>query len=413
MSLATPALPTSRIESIDMLRGVALLGILVLNIQTFAMPYEAYTDPTAYGNLSGANYWVWFFTHLLGDMKFMSIFSMLFGAGIVLLFDRLESTGRKATAIHYRRMGWLFVFGLIHAYAIWYGDILVSYALCGLWIIWLRKLQPIWLLVIGLFVLAVSSVLMGGTGLLLMALPEDQAAEAMASDRTPAESISWQLEAYRSGWISQMDHRIPVSAMVQTLVFLFFTFWRASGLMLVGMALYRWGVFSGKVSTKIYGTLLAVGILVGIPTIWWGMELKWDAEWEQIRSEFLFAQFNYWGSILVALGWVALVMLFIRAGLLRWFQHALACVGRMALTNYLLQSMVCTLIFYGHGLGYFGTFQRVDQVLLVLVISICQLIWSPLWLSGFRFGPFEWLWRSLTYWKIQPMRRRPPVVPET
>ena len=411
MSLAAPALPASRIESIDMLRGVALLGILVLNIQTFAMPFEAYTNPTAYGDLTGANYWTWFFTHLLGDMKFMSIFSMLFGAGIVLMIERLEATGRSAMGIHYRRMVWLLLIGLIHAYGIWYGDILVSYALCGMWVVWLRKLRPGWLLVIGLLVVAVSSVLMGGLGLMLVIMPGDQAAEIMASDLTPDESVLWQLETYRSGWIVQMDHRLPSSIAVQTIVFLFYSLWRASGLMLVGMALYRWGVFSGKVATKVYGTLLAVGILVGLPTIWWGMELKWDIDWEPIQSEFLFAQFNYWGSILVALGWVALVMLFIRAGLLKWFQHALACVGRMALTNYLLQSIVCTLIFYGHGLGYFGEVDRVDQALLVLVVSIAQLIWSPLWLNWFRFGPFEWLWRSLTYWSIQPMRRRPPFVP--
>ena len=123
------------------------------------------------------------------------------------------------------------------------------------------------------------------------------------------------------------------------------------------------------------------------------------------KVKFLTSQLNYWGSIFVALGWVAVIMLLVRSELLRLLQHCLASVGRMALSNYLLQSILCTLIFYGHGLGQFGTWDRTEQMLLVLAMTICQLIWSPLWLATFRFGPAEWLWRTLTYWRLQPMRR--------
>ncbi|MCH2133404.1 MAG: DUF418 domain-containing protein [Phycisphaerales bacterium] len=411
LTLAAPALPAKRIASIDVLRGVALLGILVLNIQTFAMPFEAYTNPTAYGDLTGANHWVAYFTHVLGDMKFMAIFSMLFGAGIVLLTERLEATGRSAIGVHYRRMLWLLAFGFIHAYGIWYGDILVGYAICGMWVVWLRSLQPWLLVLIGLVVVSISSILMGGMGLLLLVSTEEELAEITASLGSPEESIQSQLEIYRSGWVAQLSHRLPAAGTMQTMMFGFYTLWRASGLMLIGMALYRWGVFSCRASTATYAMMLALGILFGIPIVWWGLELKWDANWEWIQSEFLYYQFNYWGSMLVALGWVGLVMLFVKSGMLRWFQHALACVGRMALTNYLLQSLVCTLVFYGHGLGYFGEVDRVGQILVVLGVSVAQLIWSPLWLAAFRFGPFEWLWRSLTYWNLQPLRRRPPVIP--
>ncbi len=129
---ASPVAESRRIASIDVLRGLALLGILVLNIQTFAMPFEAYGNAYGYGDIEGSNYWVFTFAMLLGDMKFMAIFSMLFGAGLVLFIERLQETGRPAYAIHYRRMLWLLALGLLHAYLIWYGDILVTYALSGM-----------------------------------------------------------------------------------------------------------------------------------------------------------------------------------------------------------------------------------------------------------------------------------------
>ena len=195
------------------------------------------------------------------------------------------------------------------------------------------------------------------------------------------------------------------SSIMQTMGFLFFIFWRAGGLMLIGMALYRWGVFSARRSNGFYLGLLALGVLVGLPLCLLGVQAGWSVDWNPIKVKFMTGQLNYWGSIFVAWGWVALIMLLVRSGMLQWLQYGLASVGRMALSNYLLQSILCTLIFYGHGLGLFGTWDRTEQMLLVLVVTIGQLIWSPLWIGAFRFGPAEWLWRTLTYWQLQPMRR--------
>ena len=405
-------LPQQRNETIDVVRGVALLGILVMNIQTFSMPFGAYSNPNVWGNLEGLNYLIWYMGAMLADQKFMTIFSMLFGAGLILLVERLQATGRPAISIHYRRMIWLLVFGLVHAYCIWYGDILVSYAICGMWIVWLRKVPAIFQLLIGLVLVAVVSVLMGGLGALLLMMPAEESAKLLAQGIGAFGDTTDEVAAFRGSWSEQFSYRTPLALMMQTELLFFYSFWRVSGLMLIGMALYRWGVFTGRCRTSVYAILLALGILIGIPLVWAGIELRWAYDWEQIRSEFLFFQFNYWGSIPVALGWVALVVLFVRSGMLGWFRHALACVGRMALSNYLLQSIVCTLIFYGHGLGAFGSLERTEQFLVVLGVSLAQLIWSPLWLRLFQFGPFEWLWRTLTYLSIQPMRRRPPVVPE-
>ena len=405
MTAVKPTIESNRIASIDVLRGLAMLGILVLNIQIFAMPFESYGNAFGFGDVDGSNYWVFTLSMVLADMKFMAIFSMLFGAGMVLFIERLLETGRPAYAIHYRRMAWLLVIGLLHAYLIWYGDILVGYAICGMVLVWFRRL-PAWaLLLIGLLLLAVCSAFMLGSGGLMLKYAPEKFALAAIGSADMQESIQWQMESYRGQWSDQLGHRGMVSLMMQTLGFFFFIFWRAGGLMLIGMALYRWGVFSARRSNGFYLALLAAGVLIGIPLCTLGVQAGWSVDWNPLKVKFLTSHLNYWGSIFVALGWVAVIMLLVRSGMLQWLQHGLASVGRMALSNYLLQSILCTLIFYGHGLGQFGTWDRTEQMLLVGGLTVCQLIWSPMWLSTFRFGPAEWLWRTLTYWRLQPMRR--------
>ena len=198
--LDKPTIESRRIASIDVLRGLAMLGILVLNIQAFSMPFEAYGNPYAYGNIEGSNYWVFTGAMLLADMKFMAIFSMLFGAGMVLFIDRLQAAGRPAYSIHYRRMAWLLVIGVLHAYLLWYGDILVGYALCGMILVWCRRLPPWILCAGGLCLIAVSSVLMLGSGTLIMNFaPEKFMISANGSEQQLA-SIDLQLESYTGSW---------------------------------------------------------------------------------------------------------------------------------------------------------------------------------------------------------------------
>src|SRR5579863_9951971 len=156
---AGPVTAKERIVSLDLLRGVALLGILPMNIQAFSMISAAYLNPTAYGDLHGANYWVWFACHVLADEKFMTIFSMLFGGGIYLMTSHIEAAGKNSAPVHYRRMAWLILFGVLHAYLLWYGDILVNYGLCGLLAYGYRKASPRRLLVYGIAFTAVASLL--------------------------------------------------------------------------------------------------------------------------------------------------------------------------------------------------------------------------------------------------------------
>ena len=168
-----PVAETARIDAIDVLRGVALLGILLMNIQSFAMPQAAYFNPTAYGDLEGANLYVWVAGRMLADQKFMAIFSMLFGAGIVLMAGRADARG-DARQVHYRRMGWLLVIGLLHAHLLWSGDILFLYAVCGMLVYPLRRQPPGRLLALGAGLLAVGSAYSIASGVSFPHWPEDE-----------------------------------------------------------------------------------------------------------------------------------------------------------------------------------------------------------------------------------------------
>lgn len=401
-----------RIESIDALRGFALLGILVVNVQSFAMIDAAYFNPTAYGDLSGANWWVWALTHTLFDMKMMSIFGMLFGAGIVLMADGRERTGRSPAAAHYRRMPALLLFGLVHAYCLWFGDILVTYALCGMAAYPFRRLRPAVLLPIGVAVIAVASGISLLAGWSVRYWPPDAIAGVTAEMTPPPEAVAEELATYRGGWLGQMAHRLPSAIYFQTFIFAIWGFWRALGLMLIGMALFKLGVFSAARTTRFYVALVCAGLLVGVPVVAYGAYRNSVSGWGGLDAFFIGAQFNYWGSLFVALGWAGAIMLVCRAG--RGTAAAtgpLGAVGRLALTNYLLQSVICTTIFYGHGLGLFGHIERVGQIAIVIAIWTLQLIWSPLYLRRFRIGPAEWLWRCLTYLKTPPLRKQSEVAP--
>ena len=400
-----PTRPTERIVAIDILRGFALLGILIMNIQGFAMPTAAYLNPTVYGDLSGANRWVWILSHVFADQKFMTIFSLLFGAGIVLMSEKLDARGQRAWGLHYRRTLWLLLFGLAHAFLLSSGDILVAYAVCGLWVYWLRRLRPGLQVALGLLVVSIPALLLLGTGLSMQFFPPGTVQELRADWQPPAAVLETEVAAYRGNWLDQMEARVPASLEFQTVVLLLWTNWRAGGLMLIGMALYRWGVLTGRRARRFYLGMVIVGFAIGLPVVSGGVIQNFAHNWTMEYSRFgLGAQANYWGSLFVSAAYIGLLMLFAQSGALPWLQKALAAVGRTALTNYLLQTILATAIFAGHGLGLFGSVERVGQIGIVAAIWVVQLVVSPLWLRYYRFGPFEWLWRSLSYWRLQPMR---------
>jgi uncharacterized protein len=277
--------------------------------------------------------------------------------------------------------------------------------MCALLMYLFRKISPKKLVIIAVILLAIPSAIMLMGGLSMPHWPPE-AVEEMRKGWLPGEeAVQEELDTFRGGWMDQMSMRVPFTFKMHTFIFGVFAIWRVSGLMLLGMALYKWGVITAQRSSKLYAGLMALGLAIGLPLVIVGVQQDLAHNFSLEYSKFLGHGFNYWGGILVSLGYVGLVMLICRgAGAGSALLRPLASVGRMAFTNYIMQTLICTTIFYGHGFGLIGHLERREQILVVLAIWIFQLIVSPIWLKYFHFGPLEWAWRSLSYGKRQPMR---------
>lgn len=404
-----PVTESERIESIDVLRGFAVLGILIMNIQSFAMVGATYLNPTALGPPSTIDYAIWLVSHVVADRKFMTIFSMLFGAGVILMASRAEARGARPGPVHFRRMLILLVLGIMHAYLLWYGDILFHYAVCGALIYPCRRWRPATLIVVGLMVTGVASGLSLLFGLSMPHWPPEQIRELTTSWAPSAEAAAKEVAAYQGGWWAQMADRVPTAVFFETFLFAVEFLWRAGGLMLVGMGLYKLRVFSAERSSRFYLTWVAIAAFIAIPVILYGVYRNEVADWSIKYSFFLGGQYNFWASILVSMAWIGLVMLVYKHHVARWATRLLAAAGRMALTCYLLETVLCTFVFYGHGLALFGKVGRVGQIAVLLGVWAVLLAFSAVWLRRFRFGPAEWLWRMLTYLHTPPMRRGSPL----
>lgn len=427
-----PVSQADRINSIDILRGFALLGILVINVYFFALPFMSVDNPLLGGGRAALHVFTWQFTHIFFSLKFMSLFSLLFGAGVILFTGRLEAAGKKSGRLYYRRIFWLLLIGLVHAYFIWVGDILVSYALVGLLVYPLRKLRGRPLIIAGMLVMLVWFPLSYGGGKFLGYL-QNQATEAQEAQRAgealSSEQVMWldiwsqisegmypseetlnrEIEAYRGAYSDALSYRIPQAISMQIGGLLFFVGWRVLGMMLLGMGLYKLGVLSALRPRRFYLLCMIVGYGIGLPVVGYGSNQLIAHSFDAIYIATGGGYFNYVGSILVMFGHLGLVMFAYQSGWVQGLMKRLAAVGRTALSNYLLQSVVFTLLFYGYGLELYAKIDRFYLMGFVIVMWVAQLYVSPWWLSHFRFGPVEWLWRSLTYKRKQPMRARPQV----
>jgi uncharacterized protein len=449
--LSTPAVletPAPRVEpvaaeqrhfSVDVMRGFALLGILAMNIVGFGWPEAAYDNPFRGGGFQGLDRVVWYFNHLFFEMKMMTIFSMLFGAGLVLMDQRAEKRGVKIRGVYYRRIFWLLVIGCVHAYLIWWGDILVLYAQCGLYLYLFRNLKPTILVILGtlgLF-LVVPFFLGIGAGVdytrtaaaryeaNVKAGEKHTGLDHMLHDYwvkgmrdgldpdSPKKAEAWEknLKTYRGGYWTIVKERAPRLFGQHIAGFFILAPLLGMGRMLLGMGLMKFGVFSAQRSRRFYLWMVGLGYGIGIPLMIFDanklIQSRFSAEYE-LHGGILY---NFIGSVVVALGHIGLLALIVQSGAISWLTRRLAAVGRMALSNYLTHSIVCTTLFYGYGFGLFGHVNRAALAGIVLLIWVFQLWMSPIWLRHFRFGPAEWVWRSLTYWRLQPMRVEPAAQP--
>jgi len=384
-----------RLASLDLLRGIAILGILPMNILAFGLAMAAYQNPMALGPLEGGERIAWLATHLLFDQRFMTIFATLFGAGIAILAARPARPGDSPTRRHYRRMAWLLAFGMIHAYGVWFGDILACYAAVAMLIWPLRNLASAWLLAIAAALLAVPLVVNLGLDLLLRLIPEAQRGEALAAWSPTPEMIAEEESAYRSGWLAQMPHRALAALLMQTWVFFAWALWRAAGLMLVGIVLLRSGFLAAAWRPATYAGLALLGLALGVAITHWGVRRNEAIEFAAIDAMTIGANFNYLGSLFGALGWASATMLLAQVARPRWLLGALEAVGRTSLSNYLLQSILCTTLFYGHGFGWFGRLDRIELWAVVAAVWAVQIALTLGWLRIAPIGPFEWVWRRL------------------
>ena len=396
--LSQPIDLKNRIHSLDLLRGFAVLGILIMNITSFSQISMAYMNPTIGAGLEGYNQYFHAFNYIFADTRFMSIFSMLFGAGVVLFTQRIEAKGKRVAALHYKRMFWLLLFGLIHAYFIWVGDILVTYAICGSLVFFFRKksIRTLFIMAVILFLIPISLKFMTYYG-----MPADALESTFAFFHPSAEEIASQTNAMRGTYLEQMPLRVEDAIQIQTLVFMIEMFWRASAMMLLGMILYRKGILSAEKSTAYYKKLMWVGFVPGLILSGIGLSQVYASEWNAAYVMNIGANYKFVSGLFMALGYIGLVIWCYKKGIFKKFQNRLRATGRMAFTNYIGMSVICTLLFNGHGLGLFGTLDRLQQFLIVISVWVLILIISPLVLKNYRLGPLEWLWRKLTYFSLK------------
>lgn len=427
--LTAPVSRQERISSIDVLRGVAVLGILLMNIVAMGLPHWAYDDPTVAGNYAPIDYWTWAVNAVLFEGKMRTIFSMLFGAGVILITSRLEErAGRDTPAdIHFRRNMWMVLLGAIHGYLLlWPGDILYTYGIAGMALFVFRRVRPKRLAILGAIVLALQAPKMFGFGMQMTEAreglarieadktagktlsAEDQAKEKewrnfLGEQRPTAEQKKKEIDDRHKGYLANIGSIAPIVYMFHTDLLYIITFWDAVGAMLIGMALYKWGVFSAARSYKFYALMALIAYGYGLPA---GTFVVWD--WTRHNFELGTRWIVLYDTtrVAVALGHVAVVMMICKSGALGFVARPLAAVGQMALTNYIMTSVIVGIVFYGYGFGLFGQLARHQLYYVVAGVWALELIVSTIWLQFFQFGPIEWLWRSLTYNKRQPMRIR-------
>ena len=403
-----------RYISLDAMRGFAVIGILAMNIVSFAMPEWAYITPAAYGGDSLADQIAWFLAFIFIDGKMRGLFSLLFGASLMLVIDRAVAKGESAAQVHYRRMAWLAVFGLAHYFFIWFGDILFLYAIIGMIAFRFRNWSPERLVKIACIIFAVGLALWGiQFGALQIfqyfATRPDATADMARQFRELMDSadlafnIAPDLALHRGSYAAITMDRLdewstPLILVVQSIG-------ETLPLMMIGMAMQKSGFMTGNWDAIDYRRwvmrTLPVGLLLTLVLGVWIVAVDFG----RITA---LAVFFFWGAIpriMLTVGYAAVLILIIRRHQNHPMLARVAATGRAAFSNYLGTSIVMTTIFYGYGFGLFGHVGRTGLWVFVLGASAVMLLWSKPWLMAFHFGPLEWLWRSLARGKVQIMRR--------
>jgi len=413
---AATGLP-QRIVTLDVVRGVAVMGILAMNVVGFAMPFQAYLNPVALGPVGDGDLASWVFSFIFVDGKMRGLFSFLFGASMLLVIEQTEAKGEDADIVHYRRMFWLLFFGLIHLYLIWFGDILVGYALIGMIAFLFRRLSQRRLIAWAIGLLVVQLLIFAGLAWMATAL--EAAATAPGAD--PARVAEWQglehqfgamsaqskaqeFALYRGGYGGILADRVSDQALAPVKGLALFGC-ETLAYFLLGMAALKSGFLTGGWSLGRYLRTAVIGFGIGIPAY---ALLAWLLARDGFSVPKIFA-LSMAATVpfrpVMVVATASLIILATRGG--GKLVDRIAAAGRAAFTNYLGTSLIMTTLFYGYGGGWFGTLGRAQLWLVVLAMWALMLLWSKPWLGRFLYGPLEWLWRSLARGEAQPMRRHP------
>jgi uncharacterized protein len=341
------------------------------------------------------------------------LFSILFGAGIVIMTFRSP----RPAIIHYRRMLWLLVFGLAHAYLLWYGDILNTYAILGAILYPARRLRPALLIALGLAVLSVAIFLRARELLASLAPPAQQVSAALShSDRIMQRAVETESAAYRGSWLDLLRWRARINTAWHLYGGIDFNFWRCGGFILIGMGLVQLGILSASRPTSIYAGLAIGGYSLGLTLAilgFWPQLARALGRAPQVAADarpmlgLLAWSARYIGAIAMTCGHIGLIMLACKLTTGPALAP-LAAAGRMALSNYILQTLIAVSIFDGWAGGQWGRWRFAELTLLVAAVWAAQLVLSPLYFRFFRIGPLEWLWRTLTYLRPQPFLAHSP-----
>ncbi|MHC4305836.1 MAG: DUF418 domain-containing protein [Planctomycetota bacterium] len=438
-----PIRETDRIITLDVLRGFAVLGILFVNIHFFSMPLALATGTTGLVDAPAMEEMSWAAVETLVTYKFLSLFSLLFGAGLVVQMTRAEAKGRRFVPLYLRRLGVLAAFGLAHALLLWYGDILLRYAALGLLPLLMRKARPRTLVTVAVVLVAGSAMLAYGClSLEVMSArwapaaqsrsgppatettaggePADAAAHpepprglaAIAAARGDPSDERWmaaEIEAYKHGPAADAFAFRSITWGYVLLDAAFLRGWRIAGMFLLGAALMKLGLFLPQ-QRRWQRRLFIWGVVMGLPLELGAVGMlvanNHAVDFVTVTAAFM----HELGSFALCLGYTGGVCLLASAGRARWFCTPLASVGRLTLSVYLLQTVVASAIMYWWGWGWFNDLTRPELIALVVAICSSLIALSAVWLRFFAIGPFEWMWRSLTYGRRQPLlkRTRPP-----
>ncbi|SMF67932.1 DUF418 domain-containing protein [Allosphingosinicella indica] len=419
---AAPA--RDRIEALDFVRGAALLGILLLNITGFGLP-DSYVNPANAGGSSGPDLWSWIVIQVGFEGTQRALFAILFGAGAILFTRNLEAKGGDSAPLWFRRNFWLIVFGMVNGYLLlWFGDILFSYGVIAFGLYAFRHMAPKRLLALGLAMLVASAAwnLWDATLMLNAERAARPAIEAQAAgeelspaqtaalERWDAERVEYEssadsmqadIKARTQGYAAAFPYLARITYYFQTWGLIRY-FFDAFGMMLIGMGLFGLGVLTLERPGSVYLAMVAIGYGIGIPVNI--IETKHVIDGAFAASAFAEANISYdLGRLPLTMGHLGLLLLFVRLGAIPALRRALAAVGRMALTSYMMQSAICGILFLG--LGWYGQLQRHELYYIVAAIWAFQIAFAVLWLARFRFGPMEYVWRWLTYGARPPMKR--------